>query len=154
MAITKSNDNNDINYSMSYIRANPTTYKSRDRSLDGVYTPDVSGVNNRYDKANRPLALGSGVYVDEAGRWLLDPLAHNPVAKFVVINSGTAPIYVGINAPSSGSWGIGSGLSLPPSGSYQFGGEGTQIIRNVWAMSSNSSSQLVQGYSTELSKWM
>ncbi len=117
--------------------------------LSGVMPLSPSGVNAKYNQSDSPFSLGSGVYVDTVGRYLMSP-AYQPVAQFLVVNNGPDTIYAGVNSPASGQWGLASGLAIPSGASFEFGAEyGSQVIRDVWAMTSTGQS-VVYGYATNI----
>lgn len=153
MALTKIHSNLGEPYTKAMIRVNPTLYQFVNSSLSGVNPLGVSGINHKYDRPNPPFTLGSGVNVNTAGRFLLNNAYEEPVALFEVRNLGNETIYAGINAVASGQWGLGSGQAIPSGQTFEFGAEGTQVIRNVWAMTAQNSST-VTGGATNLLNWV
>jgi hypothetical protein len=146
MAIGKLHNTLDTNYSQAYSYRNPSNSDTLEWDMVGKPNPDISGINLVHDNTYAPFGLGSGVWVDTNGRYLMSP-TERPVSQFLVINNSEQEVYAGVNALASGQWGIGTGLVLASGDSFEFGEHGTQIIRNVWAVAS-SGSQLIQGYAT------
>jgi len=142
-------DNNNPKFAsaMSYRSANQQVF--RDWSIPGHAVPDAARINAKYDLDRTPLSLGTGVLVDTNGRYLLNDAGSEPVSKFAVVNNGSSDIYAGVNTVASGTWGALDGLVIGAGQSFEFGEDGTQVIRNVWAVSSVGSIW-VQGYATNL----
>jgi hypothetical protein len=152
MAVTYTQASSGTNYGGGYSRVNPTTHTYFATQISGA-VHGVDWINEKYDDTIEPYALGSGVYVDATGRYLMDE-SFSPVSRFVVINDSADDIFAGVNAASSGSWATGNGLTIEAGASYEFGGEGTQIIRNVWAMANAGSQSPIQGYAINQREWV
>jgi hypothetical protein len=152
MTVTYTQASSGTKYGGAYSRVNPTTHTYFATQASGIaHGPDW--VNSKFDNTVEPYALGSGVYVDTTGRYLMDE-TFSPVEGFVIINASSADLYVGINAASSGSWDTGNGLTIEAGASYEFGGDGTQLIRNVWAMANSGTQSPVQGYAINQREWV
>lgn len=153
MGIVKANLNNGTPYG-NFIQKNggSNNYTTRDWAVSGIEDINIDQVNNRYDKYDAPYAVPSGFLLSTGGKYILPP-EHGPVAEFFVENKGSQTIEVGINVDVSGSWGSGSGIVLEANESYRFGGDGTQVIRNVWGLA-DSGTPLIVGYATNLKTWV
>lgn len=157
MAVTYSQSDSGNKYGGGYSRFNPTNHTYFSTAADGMPS-GPAWADDKFDKTVAPYSLGSGVYVDATGRYLMPPTV-TPVQKFVVINDSSADIYAGVNITTSGTWatgGIGGGLTIEAGASYEFGaaGPGDQIIRNVWAISSAGLQHPIQGYAMNQREWV
>ena len=126
-----------------------------DSSLDGAVGDDQGILDGRYDLIRTPSGLGSGVYVNQAGRYLYSNeygIDGPPISQFTVLNVEGATIYAGINIDGSG-WSTYKGVPIESGASYTFGEPGTQAIRNVWAVCITGQDSLTAGYATNLDSW-
>jgi hypothetical protein len=160
MAIRNTNfpDSADINYANAFVFRNVVSEPSGSMlstAQDGVVGDDTGILNSRYDLLRTPSGLGSGVFVDSTGRYLYSneySIDGEPIKLFTVVNVGNDSIYAGINIDSSG-WSLDKGLVIESGASFTFGGEESQVIRNVWAVCDTSDSSRVGGYATNLDSW-
>lgn len=147
MGLIRIDNSQNTKYSAAVIRRSANLFPELDWALDGVPDPDPTGVSNRVDPLVQPFGLGSGKLVNSTGTYLYhEGMANGPVEKFVVYNAGQQTLYAGINV-ASGDWSVSNGLSIPSGQSYEFGDSGTQIIRNVWAIT-QSATATARGYAT------
>jgi len=157
MAVTYGQSDSGNRYGGGYSRFNQTNHTYFPTAATGMPS-GPAWADAKFDKTVAPYSLGSGVYVDATGRYLMPPTV-TPVEKFVVINDSVSDIYVGVNIPTSGTWatgGIGGGLTIEGGASYEFGAAGSddQIIRNVWAISSAGLQHPIQGYAMNQREWV
>ena len=154
MTVTYSQSSSGTRYGGAYLRANPTNHVYVPTAATGI-AHGPAWINEKFDNTVEPYALGSGIHVDTAGRYLMDE-TFSPVEKFVVINDSLLDIYVGVNIASSGAWATGKGLTIEAGASYEFGadGAGDQLIRNVWAMANTGTQHPIQGYAMNQREWV
>ena len=150
MGIAYINGDNSVNNNLAVVRRNDLQNPTLDHGLDGDTSLSVDLLNARYDKDNQPLAVHH-MTVTTAGRYVM-PDASGAISKFVFYSNGDN-VYAGINASTTGDFAVGNGLYIPSGSSYEFGENDSQIIRNVWAITSTGSSR-VNGYSTNIASYI
>jgi hypothetical protein len=126
-----------------------------DYGQEGVVGDNADILNNIYDLQRTPSGLGSGVFVNNVGRYLYSNeygIGGEPIAQFTVLNMEGNTIYAGVNIDSSG-WSVSKGVPIESGASYTFGSDGTQAIRNVWAVCLTAQDSLTAGYATNLDSW-
>jgi len=154
---TKFPTSTEVNYAdaFAYRGAVQATGYRLDYGQNGVVGDNVSILNNKYDLDRTPSGLGSGVYVNNAGRYLYSDeygIDGEPIAQFTVLNVEGNTIYAGVNIDGSG-WSTYKGVPIESGASFTFGQEGTQSIRNVWAVCLTGQDSLTAGYATNLDSW-
>ena len=158
---TKFPASTEVNFgdSFAYRGAVQATGYRLDSSMAGAVGDNVDILNSRYDKIRTPSGLGPGITVDSTGSYLYSDeygIDGEPIAQFTLLNVGENNIYAGINMDASG-WSIGDGIIIESGASYTFGEPGTQVVRNVWAITkhvaSAHSTSIAAGYAVNLDTW-
>ena len=154
---TKFPTSTEVNFgdSFTYRGAVQATGYRTDSSMDGAVGDNATILNDKYDLDRTPSGLGSGVFVNNAGRYLYSDeygIDGEPVSQFTVLNVAGNTIYAGVNIDGSG-WAVNKGVPIESGASYTFGEPGTQAIRNVWAACLTGQSSLTAGYATNLDSW-
>lgn len=152
MGVIKINTSQPLQFANAYMRANAANHPTLDWGLPGVHFINQSGYNDQYDLDNPPFSVPSGFEIDSTGVFIMPP-TEDPVIKFTVKNlDATHDIFVGINVETSGGWSIDDGFPLVAGASFEFGGDDTQPIRNVWGIGSvnlgASTGLAIDGYAT------
>jgi len=156
MAVTYSQSGSGTRYGGGFSRISSTNIPFFPTAATGIPS-GPTWPDPKFDKTVEPYSLGTGVYVDSTGRYLMDE-TYTPVEKFVVINDSSEDLIAGVNIASSGAWSLDKGLVLEAGASYEFGSAGSndQIIRNVWAMSLPAAGPIspIQGYAMNQREWV
>jgi len=154
---TKFPTSTEVNYADAFIyrgAVQATGYKVN-YGQSGVVGDNADILNNKYDLNRTPSGLGSGVFVNNSGRYLYSDeygINGEPISQFTIINLAGDTVFAGINIDGSG-WSLDKGIHIESGASYTFGSDDSQVVRNVWAVCNTSDSALVAGYATNLDSW-
>jgi len=150
----------DVNYADAFVYRNRVVgsgyYLDQGYTL-GVVGDNIDILNDRYDKNDIPSGLGSGVFVNNDGRYLYSDeygVAGEPVTQFTVVNLAGDTIYAGYNINSVSGWSLDKGMIIESGQSFTFGEVGSEKVRNVWAVCDTSKTALVGGYATNQMHWI
>ena len=155
MGVLNINSDNSTRFADAMVYRNPENRIFRTMAQSGVAAPNVTGLNDTWDKVQQPWSTtgftvtGGGAYLFHEGIGGQTIGAANAVQSVHLRNDGPNNIYVGVNIPTSGGWSVAEGFLLPPTSGHTFGGpdHGGQIIRNAWMIPAMATpTGLVAGY--------
>ena len=153
MAIKYTNNENAVKFGQAMVFRGPVHSNAFfvNAAQEGVVGDNVDILNGKYDVTVQPSSLGSGVFINDTGRYLYSYQygdGGRAIQEFTVFNLAGNTIYAGANVNSVSGWSIDEGFVIPSGHSYTFGSDNSDKIRNVWAMCNTGETSLTAGYAT------